>query len=104
MRFIIILYIKSIELIEINAILNKNEKLDAIIVAFCNRIINLIDNSNKEESNLIDIDNCAIKEINIDNNAITPRKGVVYLVGYPIPYRLILSHVRISRGLTLDLL
>ena len=34
----------------------------------------------------------------------TTRKGVVYLVGYPIPYRPILFHERISRGLTLDLL
>ena len=56
-------------MIEINAILDKNEKLDAIVVAFSNKTINLIDNSNKEENNLINIDNYATKEINIDINA-----------------------------------
>ena len=57
-RFIIIFYSKSIELIEINAILNKNEKLNIIVVAiFDNTIANLIDNSNKEENNLINVDN-----------------------------------------------
>ena len=53
-RFIIIFSFKSIELIEINAILNKNEKLDIIVIVFFDSAItNLIDNSNKEENNLI---------------------------------------------------
>ena len=57
-KFIIIFYSKSIELIEINAIFNKNEKLNTIVVAiFNNIIINLINNSNKEENNLINVDN-----------------------------------------------
>ena len=59
-RFIIILCIKSIKSIEINAALNENEKLDAIIIAFSNKAINLINNLNKEENNLINIDNYAI--------------------------------------------
>ena len=32
----------------------------------------------------------------------TPRKGVIYLVGYPILYSLISSHDTISREVTLD--
>ena len=61
-RFIAILYFESIELIEINATLNKNEKLNIIVVAFFDSAaINLIDNSNKED-NLIDIDSYAAKE------------------------------------------
>ena len=56
-RFIIIFYSKSIRLIKINAILNENEKLNIIvIVIFDSTIINLIDNSNKEENNLISVD------------------------------------------------
>ena len=34
----------------------------------------------------------------------TGRKGVVYLVGYPIPYRTIPSHGTVSGGVTPDLL
>ena len=61
-RFIAILYFESIELIEINATLNKNEKLNIIIVAFFDSAaINLVDNSNKED-NLINVDNYATKE------------------------------------------
>ena len=34
----------------------------------------------------------------------TARKGVIYLVGYPIPYPPIPSHGTVSRGFTSDLL
>ena len=51
-----------IELIEINATLNKNKKLNAIAITFFDSAItNLIDNSNKED-NLINVDSCATKE------------------------------------------
>ena len=43
-------------------ILNKNEKLDTIVIAFFDSvIINSIDNLNKEENNLINLDNNATK-------------------------------------------
>ena len=39
-------------------ILNKNEKLNTIVVVISdNAIINSIDNSNKEENNLVNVDN-----------------------------------------------
>ena len=60
-RFINILYFESIELIEINAILNKNEKLDIIVIAFFDSAItNLVDNSNKED-NLVNVDSYVTK-------------------------------------------
>ena len=61
-KFITILYFESIKLIEINAILNENEKLNAIIVAFFDSATtNLVDNSNKED-NLVNVDSYAAKE------------------------------------------
>ena len=49
-------------MIEINAILSENEKLNAIVVAFFDSAItNLVDNSNKED-NLVDVDSYATKE------------------------------------------
>ena len=55
-RSIAIFYFKSIELIKINAILNENEKLNIIVIAiFDSTIANLINNSNKEENNLVNI-------------------------------------------------
>ena len=60
-RFIIALYFESIELIEINAILNENEKFNAVVIAFFDSaIIDLIDNLNRED-NLIDVDSYAAK-------------------------------------------
>ena len=46
-----------------NAILNENEKLDTIIVAFFDSsTTNLVDNLNEEANNLINIDSYATKE------------------------------------------
>ena len=50
-----------------NAILNENEKLNAIAVAFFSRATDLVCDSNKEVS--LNIDSCATKETNIDSNA-----------------------------------
>ena len=40
----------------------------------------------------------------ISNTTSTGRKGVVYLMGYPIPYSPISYHGTVSRGVTPDLL
>ena len=43
--------------------LNKNKKLDTIIVAFFNSaIINFVNNSNKKANNSINVDNYIIKK------------------------------------------
>ena len=61
-RFITALYFGSIELIEINATLDENKKLNTIAIAFFDSATtNLVDNSNKED-NLIDADSYATKE------------------------------------------
>ena len=71
------------ELIEINAILNKNEKLDTIIVAFFNNaIISLIDNLNKKENNLINFNNNVIKVTILE---ITKATTFVRIWEYPNP-------------------
>ena len=54
-------------------------------------------------SKLIDI-YIILNIISIDILLFTARKGVIYLVGYPIPYRPIPFHGTISRELTSDLL
>ena len=60
-RFITILCFESIELIEINAVLDENEKLNAIVVTFFDSATaNLVDNSNKE-GNLVNVDSYATK-------------------------------------------
>ena len=61
-RSIIALYFESIELIEVNAALDRNEKLNAIAIAFFDSAAtNSVDNSNKE-NNLINVDSYATKE------------------------------------------
>ena len=63
-RSITALCFRSIELIEVNATLDKNGKLDIIVIAFFDSAItNLIDDSNKEENNLIDFNSNAIEVI-----------------------------------------
>ena len=58
-RFITTLCFESIELIEVNAVLDGNKKLNAIVVAFFDSATtDSVDNSNKED-NLVDVDSYA---------------------------------------------